>query len=304
MEDLALGGKRFGLRDAKRFFRRASTIARAEWDTFVAVVAGSVIYVVGVMVFTVPFRFPDSGVTGVAVLVNYSMGISIALIVGCTNVALLSWAWRELSPRLTLWTIFGVLLTTALMGLLADVPYPRTDQKLLIALIGGAIKGFGGGLVLRKGASLGGLDIVVLYLQKKYGIEVGKYNFYINLAILGVGSFIVGIENAMLGLVGVYASSVAIDNVIASFDRRRHVFVITKDLQPVVRFVTHELGRGSTIIEARGGYSDEERPMLMCLLTRRQSVDLKRFLAENQPKAFMVVSEASEVVGKGFKTWR
>lgn len=295
---------KFGLKDARKFFRRALVIARAEWDTFVAVVAGSAIYVVGVMVFTVPFRFPDSGVTGIAVLVNYSMGMSIALIVGCTNVALLAWAWRELSPRLTLWTIFGVILTTLLMELSVDIPYPQTDQKLLIAVIGGAIKGFGGGLVLRKGASLGGLDIVVLYLQKKYGIEVGKYNFYINLAILGIASFIVGIENAMLGLVGVYASSVAIDNVISSFDRRRHVFVITKDLQPVVRFITHELGRGSTIIEAQGGYSGEERPILMCLLTRRQSVDLKRFLAENQPRAFMVVSEASEVLGKGFKTWR
>ena len=158
-------------------------------------------------------------------------------------------------------------------------------------------------MVLRSGGSLGGLDIVVLYLQKKFGIEVGKYSFYFNLVILGVGSFIVGVENAMLGLVGVYASSVAIDNVLTSFDKRQHIFIITKDPQPIVDYVTHDMGRGATIIDAKGGYSGEARPMLMCLLTRRQTVDLKHFLAENQPKAFMVVSEASEVVGRGFKSW-
>ena len=292
------------MKNLKRNIKLMPRTLKAEMGSFAPIVIGTVIYVIGVMSFTVPFRFPDSGVTGVAVLLNYSMGIPIAYIVGGANVVLLAWAGRELSLRVTLWTVFGVLLSTAMMGLLQDAPYVHTDQKLLIALIGGAIKGFGGGMVLRSGGSLGGLDIVVLYLQKKFGIEVGKYNFYINLVILCISSFIVGVENAMLGLVGVYASSVAIDNVLTSFDKRQHIFVITKDPQPVIDFITHELDRSATIIDAKGGYSGEAHPMLMCLLTRRQSVDLKHFLAENQPRAFMVVSEASEVVGRGFKSWR
>ena len=291
-------------RNFKRNIRRLPRIAKAEWGSFLPIVIGTVIYVIGVMSFTVPFRFPDSGVTGIAVLVNYSLGIPIALVVGGANVVLLAWAGRELSLRVTLWTIFGVLLATVLMGLMENAPYVHTDQKLLIALVGGAIKGFGGGMVLRSGGSLGGLDIVVLYLQKKYGIEVGKYSFYFNLVILGVGSFIVGVENAMLGLVGVYASSVAIDNVITSFDKRQHIFVVTKEPQPVIDFITHDLDRSATVMDAKGGYTGGSQTMLMCLLTRRQSVDLKHFLAENHPKAFMVVSEASEVVGRGFKSWR
>ena len=293
----------FNIKSLKRNIRLLPRILKAEMGSFIPIVIGTVIYVVGVMSFTVPFRFPDSGVTGIAVLLNYSMGIPIAYVVGGANIALLIWAGRELSLRVTLWTVFGVLLATGLMGLMQDAPFVHTDQKLLIALIGGAIKGFGGGMVLRSGGSLGGLDIVVLYLQKRFGIEVGKYTFYFNLVILGIGSFIVGVENAMLGLVGVYASSVAIDNVLTSFDKRQHIFVITKEPQPIVDFITHELDRSATVIDAKGAYSGEAHPMLMCLLTRRQSVDLKHFLAENQPKAFMVVSEASEVVGRGFKSW-
>jgi uncharacterized membrane-anchored protein YitT (DUF2179 family) len=189
------------------------------------------------------------------------------------------------------------------MKFLENAPTIHTDQKLLVAIIGGVIKGYGGGIVLYRGASMGGTDIVSLYAQKKYGLEIGKFQFYINMCVLAASAFVVGVENAMLGLVSVYASSLAIDSTMSSFDKRRLVFVVTKDQPAVVHFVTTELKRGATIIEARGGYSGEERPMLMCLLTRRQSVDLKHYLAKHQPGAFMVVSEAQEVVGKGFKRW-
>lgn len=294
----------FSKRGFKKIVRMLPAIVRAERETFIAVVVGAIIYAFGIMSFTVPFRFPDSGVTGIAVVANYAFGISLPLLVGIANVVLLAWAWRELSTRLVLWTIFSVALMTVLMRLMEDVPFVHTDQKLLIALIGGAIKGYGGGIVLRTGASMGGLDIVVLYLRNRYGLEVGKYSFYINMCIILGSSFVVGVENAMFGLVMVYTSSLMIDSTMSSFDRRSLIYVITKEPDPVVRFVTSELVRGATVIDAHGGYSGEERPIVMCLLTRRQSVDLKRFLSEHQPKAFMVVSDAAEVVGRGFKPWR
>jgi uncharacterized membrane-anchored protein YitT (DUF2179 family) len=279
-------------------------IFKAEWKTLFAVVFGSFVYTFGVMSFTVPFRFPDSGVTGIAVLINYSFGISLPLLVGIANIVLLTWAWRELQLHVVVWTIFGVALVTLLMRLMGNIPFAHTDQKLLIVIIGGVIKGYGSGVVFKAGGSLGGLDIPILYLQKKYGIEIGKYSFYINMCILGASAFVVGVENAMLGLVGVYASSLTVDNTISAFDRRRLILVIAKDTDAVVDYISTSLGRGSTILSATGGYSGEGRPVVMCLLTRRQSVDLKRHLAESQPRAFMVVSEASEVVGKGFKPWR
>jgi uncharacterized membrane-anchored protein YitT (DUF2179 family) len=291
-------------RKFRKMIKIAPLVARAEWSTFIAVVLGTVIYTFGVMSLTVPFRFPDSGVTGVAVLINYTMGISLPLMVGAANVVLLVWAWRELSVRMVLWTIFSVLLMTVLMKVMDGIPFAHTDQKLLIALLSGAVKGYGGGLVLRTGGSMGGLDVIVLYLQKKYGLEIGKYNFYINMCVIGASAFVVGVENAMLGLVSVYAASVTIDHTISSFDKRRLVLVVTKAPSPVVGFITSDLRRGATVIEARGGYSGEDRPIVMCLLTRRQSVDLKRFLADNQQGAFMVIADANEVVGKGFKPWR
>jgi uncharacterized membrane-anchored protein YitT (DUF2179 family) len=291
-------------RGFRKTLRKLPILARAEWKTLIAVSAGAVIYTIGVMSFTLPFRFPDSGVTGISVLLNYQLGISLPLMVSVANIVLLAWAWRELSIRVVVWTIYGVLLVALLMHFMDGAPFPNTDQRLLIALMGGAIKGYGSGVVFRSGGSLGGLDIIVLYLQKKYGVEIGKYSFYFNLFILGVSVFVVGAENAMFGLMGVYASSLAIDNAISSFEKRRLIFVITKDTHAVIDYITSTLRRGATVVSAHGGYSGDDRPMVMCVLTKRQSVDLKRHLAQTQPRAFMVLADASEVLGRGFKSWR
>jgi uncharacterized membrane-anchored protein YitT (DUF2179 family) len=291
-------------RGLKKFVTKAVIVTRAEWRTFLAVIFGCAVYTFGVMAFTIPFQFPDSGVTGIAILLKYAFGFSLPLMVGVANLALLVMAWKELSPRMVMWTVCSVALITALMKLMDDVPFPRTDQKLLIAVISGVIKGYGGGLVFHMGASMGGLDIVSLYMQKKYGVEVGRFSFYINMFIIGAGALVVGTENAMLGLVAVFASSFMTDSTLSSFDKRRLVMVITKDPEPVLRFVTNELGRGVTVIESHGGYSGESRPTVMCVLTRRQSVDLKRFIGEQQPRDFVIIADANEVVGKGFKPWK
>lgn len=290
------------MRGFKKILKMLPIVAKAERGTFLAVMIGTLVYTFGVMVFTVPFRFPDSGVTGIAVLLNYSIGFSIPLAVAIANIVLLAWAWRELSARVVVWTIISVAFSTFLMKVMSDMPFPHTDQMLLIALMGGAVKGFGSGIVLRTGVSMGGLDIVILYLQKKYGIAVGQYNFYINMCIIGASTFVVGVERAMLGLAAIYASSQMIDHTVSSFDRRRLVYVITRDPCPVVEFMS-KLGRGSTVFDAHGGYSGQDRKVLMCVLTRRQTVDLKRFIGNTHTDAFMIVSDASEVVGRGFKAW-
>ena len=283
---------------------RLAALVRAEWSTFVSTTLGCVILVVGIMGFTVPYRFPDSGITGLAVLANYVWGISPAWVVALANVVLLIWSWKELSPRFVLWTIYGVALLTVLMKVLEGMPYPVLHDRLLVAILAGVVKGIGGGMVFRSGASLGGTDIIVVALRKRYGVEVGKYTFYINLGVLTLSAFVVGIEGALFGLVSVYANGVVTDNVLSSFDRRRLVFIVSKESAAVTRYITDQMRRGVTVLSGKGGFSGEDRPTLLCLLTPRQTMELKHFRALNAPRAFMVVSEASEVLGRGFKGWK
>ncbi len=265
---------------------------------------GTAVVAFGIMSLTIPYRFPDSGVSGIAVLSSYAFGISPAWVVGILNLVLLLWGLRELSPRFIGWTVYCVIVLTVLLKLFEGMPYPLLNERLLVAILAGTVKGLGSGLVLRSGSSLGGTDILVVALRKRYGVEVGQFTFYINLVILGVSIFIVGLEGAIYGLVSIFANALVTDNVLRSFDRRRQVIVVSNTPHETGEFIMSELHRGVTFLHAEGGYTHQEKPALLCVLTPRQTMDLKRYLSTSDPKAFMIVSDASEVLGRGFKNWK
>ncbi|MDY0284113.1 MAG: YitT family protein [Synergistaceae bacterium] len=276
----------------------------SEWSTFVISTLGSLLYTIGVIGFTLPYRFPDAGVMGIAVILKYTIGLAPSISSLIANVILLAWGGRELSKRFVAWTIYNVLLISFLLEALNFVQFPVVNDMFLVAIAGGIIKGVGGGLIFRTGVSGGGMDIVIAVLRKRYGIEVGRYSFYINMVILGVSMGIVGLEKMLYGFVASYVSGQTMDSVLSSFDKRRLVLIMAKETKPVVNYISEELHRGSTVLYGEGGFSGEARPTIMCLLTPRQTMVLKRYLAKSHPKSFMVVTEASEVMGKGFKHWK
>jgi uncharacterized membrane-anchored protein YitT (DUF2179 family) len=141
-------------------------------------------------------------------------------------------------------------------------------------------------------------------LRKRYGIEMGQFSIYINMGILALSFFVVGLESAIYGAVGLYVFGIVLDNTTRSFDRRKQAFIITHIPDEVSAYINLTLHRGVTRLDGMGGYSKQPRPVLLTLLEPRQAMQLKKFLAENDPTAFMSVVEASEVLGKGFKSWK
>lgn len=283
---------------------RTEIFVRNEWSTFAISTIGVLMYSIGVIGFTLPYRFPDSGVMGIAIILKYTLGLAPSISSLVANVFLLAWGGRELSKRFVAWTIYNVLLISFLLEALQFIKFPMLNDMFLVAIAGGIIKGIGGGLIFSAGVCGGGMDIVTAVFRKRYGIEVGRFSFYINMLILGGSVGIVGMEKMLYGFVASYVSGQGIDSVLTSFDKRRHVFIMAQDTKPVVKYISDELNRGSTVLYGEGGFSGEPRPTIMCLLTPRQTMVLKRYLAKNHPKSFMVVTEASEVLGKGFKHWK
>lgn len=288
----------------RHFKRKMEVFVLSEWMTFLISTLGSLIYTIGVVGFTIPYHFPDSGVMGIAVILKYSLGFAPSVFTMAANVLLMVWGGRELSKRFLAWTLYNVLLISFLLEALTYIPFPRINDMVLVAIAGGLIKGIGGGMVFRTGASAGGLDIVIAVLRKRFGIEVGRYSFYINMFILLASLGIVGIDRVLYGVVSCYISGQATDSVLSSFDRRRLVFIVAADTKAVVEYISDELHRGSTLLYGEGGFSGDERQTIMSLLTPRQAMVLKRYLAKNHPRSFMVITEASEVLGNGFKRWK
>ena len=286
--------------------KKAYIMGRNEFSTFVMSSVGVLIYAIGVQWFTLPYHFPDAGVMGIALLLKYTIGFSPALFNIIANVGLMLWGGRELPKRFLLWTIYNTLLLSFFLELLAIVDVPLISDMFLVSVAGGLIKGIGIGMMFRCGTSSGGTDIIVAVMRKRFGIEVGRYSFYLNVGILGASYGIVGLEKLLYGFVSGYVEGETMDNVLSSFDKRRLVFIVgtKKNEEEIVSFISNSLSRGSTLLDSHGGYTKDERATIMCLLTPRQTMELKRYLAQNHTRAFMVITEASEVLGNGFKHWK
>jgi len=281
-----------------------ASMVKRERTTFVTSTIGTLLMCFGIMALTIPYRFPDTGVTGLAILSNYVWGLSPAWIIAILNTILFAWGWRQLSPRFIMWTIYVVVLTTGGLNFFGMFDYPIIEETLLAAILSGVLKGLGIGLVLRDGSSTGGTDIVAVALRKRFGVDIGMYNFYINLFILLGSYFVVGLQGVLYGGVMLYTEAIVIDSVLRSFDRRKQLFIITSKVQDTRNFIVEELNKGATLLQGEGAFSKQNRPVIMSALTRRQMVELKRFLAEIDHSAFVIVTDAAEVVGEGFRSWK
>ena len=287
----------------RRFFTLAFSLISTEWKAVAIVIIASSMQAFAVNYFTLHYRFPDLGVSGIAVLTNYVFGISPSWVILIGNILLVIWARKDLNLHFLGLTLTAVITFSTMLSVFALYPLPLPDDKFMATVITGLIKGFSLGLMLRVGGSSGGTDIIGVTLRKRYGIEFGQVSMAINFVLLGLSIGVVGLEAVVYGAVGLYVNSITVDNVNHSFDRRKQAIIITNIPDEVSRFI-NEHGRGVTRFEGRGGYTGQVRPVLMTLLSPGQVVLLKKFLKEKDENAFVSICDASEVLGRGFKSWR
>ncbi len=287
----------------RKFFTLAYALITSEWKAVAVIIIASLLQAFAVNYFTLHYKFPDLGVSGIAVLTNYAFGISPNWVILTGNIILLMWAWRDLNLHFLALTIIAILTFSAGLSIFALYPLPLPDDKFMATVIIGLLKGLGGGMMFNAGGSSGGTDIVAAAMRRRYGIEVGRFSIFINMFILALSVGVVGLESVVYGAVGLYVDGVTMDNVTRSFDRRKQAIIITNKPDEVSHFI-NEHGRGVTRLEGRGGYTGQPRPVLITLLDPRQVVLLKRFLKEHDERAFVSICDAAEVLGQGFKSWR
>ena len=277
---------------------------RSEWKVFAAMTVGVIISAFAVSHFTIPYKFPDLGVSGIAVLTNYTFGISPVWVIFLGNLLLFIWGWKYLSPRFICFSSYSVILFSLLLPVVSAIKIDIPEDRFLAAVISGVIKGVSGAFVLYSGGSGGGTDIIAVALRKRYGVEVGSFSVAINLVILGLSLGVVGMHSTIYGIVALYVYGVVLDNTMHSFDKRKQAFIITNIPNDVSSYIMHTFRRGATLLHGEGGFTGQDRPVVMTLLDKRQVALLKDYLRRNDPKAFVSISDATEVLGEGFKSWK
>lgn len=285
------------LEDTESKPRRTEALKRLLLNLFL-LTAGSCIFAVGVNAILVPQKFISGGVIGVALVLHYLIpGLSIGLTYFLLNIPLILLGWFSVSRKFVLYTCFGMAAFSLATALIVPPPIP-IDNPILAAILAGIICGAGGGIILRSRGSVGGIDILAVFLNRKWSFRIGATTFLANALVLTGGGFCFGVEQALYSLVAVYTSSKVLDYVLTGFNQRKSIFIISDYSQEIADQILGRLHRGVTFLQGTGAYSGSEKKVVFCIITLIELSRLKELVFDIDPNAFVVVNDTLEVLGK------
>jgi len=265
-------------------------------------ISASFFSALGVNMFLVPHKLLSGGVSGVSLIIQYLLHIPSGIIVLALNIPLFILSIKELDKEFTFLTIAGTIFNSIFLILTRNISNLFfTKDMLLSCIYGGVINGAAIGLVFSNHGSLGGTDIISMYIRKNFYLELGKVSFGINLLIVSFSSIFFGIERGLYTLISMYIVSAVIDKMINGFDRKKMILVVTNKENEIIEKIKTDLRRSSTLINAVGTYSKRDKKIIYCVVSLSQVPKAKTIVQNIDPYAFMSVLDTSEILGEGFK---
>lgn len=259
------------------------------------VMAAEALNAVAYNALIVPARLLESGVVGIALLFNQLFALPIGVQTLLYNIPIFVIGWRYLGRRFFFLSLVGV----ATFSILVDsIRIPAVTSRLeLIAIFGGVLTGIADGIILRTGGSTGGFDIIGMIISKRYGLSVGQVFLVLNSLLIGLGTLATrNLEVAMLTLIMMFVAARVVDVILSPTPRRMMTIVSTKHAEIAER-ILKDLGRGVTYLQGSGAYTSRDFTVIMVVVTRYESVELRRILREIDSNAFASIVAADEVIG-------
>ena len=265
---------------------------------------GTALVAMGTYFFKFPNHFSTGGVTGIAVILSSIFpSISSSLFASVINVAFLLLGFGVLNRGFGVRTVYCSLLFSGMLtGLEWLVPLsgPLTDEKLLELFFGVILPALGSAILFNIQGSTGGTDILAMILKKFTSLDIGMALLYVDVLIAGSTLILIDIETGLFSLLGLVLKSVLVDSVIESLNRKKSFILVTSCPEEVCDFITHTLHRSATFWKGEGAYSHQDKWVVLTALSRAQAVALRRHLKAIDPHAFMLITNSSEIFGKGF----
>ena len=270
---------------------------------FLLLTASTLIMAVGTYFFKFTNNFTFGGITGLAVLVADKTSISASDFSFIVNMLLLVLGFVVLGKKFAAKTAYcSILLSVALSTLerVCPMDHPLTDQTMLELCFAIALPALGSAILFNIGSSSGGTDIIAMILKRYSSFDIGKALLMTDIMITVAGCFVFDIKTGLYSFLGLTIRSFMIDNFIEGFNLSKYFNVVCDEPEPICNFLVHELKRSATIVHAQGAFSGKDKYIVFTVLSRPQAVRLRNFIKENQPSAFMLISNTSEIIGKGF----
>lgn len=274
------------------------------------IVTGSFLYAVGLALFLDPNNLSPAGVSGLAIVINHWIEqifgytpLSTGTIIILANIPIMILGIWKLGGKLFASTILATALLSAFIDLLKYNVAPLTNDLLLASILGGAVMSLGIGLVFRAGATTGGSDIIVRVLRTRFRyIKTGVMFWFIDGVVVVITALSFGkIEVLLYAAITLTVQTVVMDKVLYGSDSAKLLYIVSDKQEEISAFLLTKLEAGVTLINATGAYTGNQKKVVMCVVKKQQLPNVRSFVCEADPTAFMIVTKATEIFGEGFK---
>ena len=272
--------------------------------SFFIITISTIIMAIGVYFFKFPNNFCFGGVTGAAVVFAKILPISASSFSFVVNMALLVVGFAFLGKSFALRTTYATILLSGLLVVFErafPLKQPLSNEPMLELIFAIALPAIASALLFYEGSSSGGTDVIAMIVKKYAHVDdIGIALFVTDLIMIIIACFVFDIKTALYSFVGLTVKSFFIDAIIENIMLRKSIMITCDDKDAICHFITGELQKGATIVEATGAYTNEKRYLIFTTLTRKQAAVLRSFIHQNKLHAFISMSSTSEVFGKGF----
>ncbi len=288
------------------FLIREKPFTKKWFLSYSLIIIGSFILASAFVLFITPYKIVPGGVYGISIVLHWILGTPVGLMALCFDIPLTIIGIKILGPRFGFKTVLGfsltALFTDSLTWIWGFEPLVKGDA-LLSSIFGGLLCGLGLGLMFRSKATSGGSDIVAMIIAKYTRLPIGQLMIMVDSVIVLVGLFVFGDWKIPLySWIVIFITGKVIDGVLEGINYEKSLFIISEKHEEIRDKIINNLNRGGTIIEGHGMFNMAERKIIFTVVSRRELIILEEYIQQIDPKAFLTVLDASEILGEGFKS--
>lgn len=268
---------------------------------YAQIVLGALLTSLGYNLFLIPAHLLTGGISGIAIVLYYLTGLPVGAQNFVYNLPILYLAYRVFGRHYAFDTIFGTVVLSVLLDLTHFVVDWNVCANIVLnSVFGGVLTGIGFGMVFRVNANTGGLDVVGAVVKKYYAIDMGTVIFVLNFLIVAGSAFVCTLEEMLFTFISIYVIAELTNRVAAGLNREKSIVIISGEAEKICTDIMENVHRGVTYLDGRGGLTKEPRGILFAVVSLTQVGRVKTIVRHHDPQAFMIVSDTSEVTGKGF----
>ena len=266
-------------------------------------IIGSIIYSIAIPMFIAPAHISPGGFTGVALILNFLIHIPTGLTILLLNIPLIIISYKKFGKHFIVKTAIATVIVSVILDISEKFISPFEGDIILSALFGGILIGLGLGLVILRGATTGGVDIIGKLINSKYPhISIGRVILIGDAVVLLLSAICYrDFSGALYSVITIYITSVVLDLVLYGADKGKLIYIITDSGNEISKRILGEISRGVTKIEASGAYTGKKKEILMCAVRRQEAALIHTLVKNIDENAFIIVCEAGEIMGRGFK---